>query len=206
MARSEPPGTSPFPAEHGRGEPQGRRALVWDARSPPHTGSHPVAGPHRRRALVGVQLGVCSATPSVPTEMPTSPWLPTDIPARLVNSPHGTSFRPQVLGVATPRGNVARAAPPARAGSGHRPRAPAQGAEPPPHPCQQPDPLQAGQIWGKCLCLDGRRCEVGGESPRPSPPASARLCRRRCQMFPGWSPTTLRHPAPRGLLWQRGAM
>lgn len=41
----------------------------------------------------------------------------------LVNNPHGTSFRPQVLRVATPPGNVARAAPPARAGS-------AQGAEP----------------------------------------------------------------------------
>lgn len=82
-----------------------------------------------------------------------SPWLPTDIPARLVNSPPGTSFRPEMLRVATPQGNVARAAPPARAGSENRFRAPAQGAEPPFYPRQQPDSLQAGQIWGKMLLL-----------------------------------------------------
>lgn len=89
---------------------------MWDTRSPRHPGAQPVAG----LALAGVQLGVCSATPLVPTEMPTSPWLPTDIPAGKQPARHQLPSR-STAGCYTP-GNVARAAPPGRAGS-------AQGAE-----------------------------------------------------------------------------
>lgn len=85
---------------------------MWGARSPPHSGSHPVVGPHGRRALAGVQRGVGSAEPSVPTEMPRSPWLLTAVPAGPVNIQHGTASVPECHGSLHPgemlRGRLSR--------------------------------------------------------------------------------------------------
>lgn len=151
-------GTKPFPAEHGRGEPGGRRALGWDAQCPPHTRTRgpsactlwrgPIGG--SGRAWGGQPLFVSSwvfaALPALrfPRRCPRRHGYLRIFLLLLVNSLQAVRFRPKILGVATPQGNVARAAPPPQArGCGNWPRAPAQGAVLLHCPCEEPDLLRA---------------------------------------------------------------
>lgn len=141
----------------GRGVPP-HRTLRWS----PIGCSGGVTG---RTALVCVQLGACSsACPPVPTEMPTSPWLPVDIPGK---QPASRSLPSQNTGGCYTPGEMLQGQLPC-------PRSAAVGIGPVPQPCTAlvsssghgAGALGRGNLGGKNICSVCRGCEVAGRSPR----------------------------------------
>lgn len=141
----------------GRGVPP-HRTLRWS----PIGCSGGVTG---RTALVCVQLGACSsACPPVPTEMPTSPWLPMDIPGK---QPASRSLPSQNTGGCYTPGEMLQGQLPC-------PRSAAVGIGPVPQPCTAlvsssghgAGALGRGNLGGKNICSVCRGCEVAGRSPR----------------------------------------